>query len=589
MESRFAGFFLGNSLFDDAKSFPPLPHCRNDASDLFEVLTTGATGIFNPALSVCRLDLTKTQLLEAIDAFFEPIGKGDTVLMYFASHGRSFGQNHFSLAMSNTRETNLSGTAFDVAALNSYFAERQIRSSILIFDCCRAGRVFDTGLRQRGITKEMNLEPLAGMGKWLIASCHDYQNAHELEALKHGVFTHYLIDGIRTGSAIRSTEEEFIPVQSVCIFASTQIRKKHEDLAQDPIYLGDDLKGQPVFIAKNPLFKPTFKPENIMKEAWVRIYSEEDLSDSTRFELKRREKLRYFVDQLPIEHAGDWRKTIISLYGEALGLPYTVLVEYLADAEARWRFETAVGGPAPEGFPPTARGFAALFSTGAREHAFALSERGSNFSYQFQQALAGAAADARGLVTVGTAFDFVRRRLQELLQSEGRMQKPVLHFDDASMREFVLTGQDRMLASARGRRRALLIATDTYPEGDLAPLPGDEALMSRMGQILTKAGAFDVRMLLGRDATRTNLLDNLQGALNESGPDDALLFYFVGHAGLFGEENALQLILFDSDYRNPQTLVSARELARFLRPHNQQKNVVIVDSSFAGAAIDGFQ
>src|SRR5207248_10614524 len=130
--------------------------------------------------------------------------------LYFSCHGRSIGNKHLSLVMSNTEESNLAGSAFDVNLLGTYLSEKKINRYTLVFDCCRAGTALHVpGLRPRGLTGELNLEHLSGMGKWLIASCHDYQNANELDSLEHGLFSHYFIEGIRAGIAV-PTEQEFI-------------------------------------------------------------------------------------------------------------------------------------------------------------------------------------------------------------------------------------------------------------------------------------------------------------------------------------------------------------------------------------------
>src|SRR5947209_16161393 len=122
MEARLSAFVLGNSNYKNKRSFPPLPHCRRDAEEIFSVVTEPPTGIFDKSTSMSRFDLSHNHLLKELSKFFAAIKKHDTVLIYFACHGRKFGKNHFALAMTDTQENNLAGTAFDVALLATYLA-----------------------------------------------------------------------------------------------------------------------------------------------------------------------------------------------------------------------------------------------------------------------------------------------------------------------------------------------------------------------------------------------------------------------------------------------------------------------------------
>src|SRR5687767_12145638 len=51
------------------------------------------------------------------------------------------GERGFSLIMRDTKNNNLAGSAFSVDRILDFLEERDIRRHVLIFDCCRAGRV----------------------------------------------------------------------------------------------------------------------------------------------------------------------------------------------------------------------------------------------------------------------------------------------------------------------------------------------------------------------------------------------------------------------------------------------------------------
>jgi uncharacterized caspase-like protein len=581
-ETRFSAFVLGNANYKHEKSFPEIPHCKRDAADVFQILTSQSTGLFDTSTSVCRIDLPRDEFIKELNSFFEPITKNETVLMYFAGHGRSFGQKHFALVMTDTVDGRLAATGFDVSQLGTHLAEKEIKRYVLIFDCCRAGKVLDVpGLRTRGLTREVNLEHLSGMGKWLVASCHDYQNANELETLQHGIFTHSLIEGIRSGKAVLSNDTEFIDVHSICSFASNEISREHPSIGQDPIYSGEDLKGNPVYIARNANFKTRFRGERVLLDAMMRTLKLADFSDEVQFELARRQQLQFFMNSIPPnEYSNAWRKAI-ALHGEVLGLDEESVFEQLSEFDARLRFERPAG---LLDLTKSRGGLAMLLAAGAREAAFTMEGRGGIFGYHLLQALSGSAADAKGLVTIRSAFEFVRRRVEEEVQQirGGLSQTPQI-FIQGEMDNFVLTGKGTTWPREQGKRRALLVGTDRYDDEQLTPLYGVEAELTKAGALLGAGGNFDVSLLVGGGISRENVMRQLTRIRRESESEDCILFYFTGHSYV-SEGSDYYLFVSDSRIAAPLSAFSVREISNYIKPVESQAVLMVLDTNYAGFA-----
>ncbi|MDQ0407397.1 MULTISPECIES: caspase family protein [unclassified Streptomyces] len=135
----------------------------------------------------------------------------------------------------------------------------------------------------------------------------------------------------------------------------------------------------------------------------------------------------------------------------------------------------------------------------------------------------------------------------------------------------------------RGRRRALLIATDTYEDPEftklVAPAGDAEALAEVLGD--PGLGQFDVTKVFN------GLADEIERALKsflaESEPDDLVLVYFSCH-GVKDVQNRYYLAAKDSEAdRLAQTGLNPRAILVQLDECDARTQVVILDCCFSGA------
>lgn len=277
---RSHAFVIGNSDYVEIDEFPRIRFAKNDAERIYALLTNSSSSIFSTTTSICRLNLDRDALENALDSFFEPIESADLVLFYFAGHAKVLrGKKRLFLTMTDTNSKKLARTAFSVDNLLPYLEEKNLQRYIVILDCCRAGIALDSpGVKNRGLIDNAELQFLSGQGKVFVASSLDYQLAYELDSLEHGLFGHYFIEGIKTGKAANS-HAEYITISDLSSYIHQQMNKDYPDISQEPIMSGEDLVGE-LIVAKNP----TFIPENI--ESSVRI---------SRPNVASVEKLRYLT------------------------------------------------------------------------------------------------------------------------------------------------------------------------------------------------------------------------------------------------------------------------------------------------------
>jgi hypothetical protein len=91
------------------------------------------------------------------------------------------------------------------------------------------------------------------------------------------------------------------------------------------------------------------------------------------------------------------------------------------------------------------------------------------------------------------------------------------------------------LSATRGRRRALCIGINAYSR---SPLNGCVADARLWAHTLQRLGYESPRMLLDHDATRANILTELQSLIDSSGPGDAVVFQYAGHGTTVPDRNA---------------------------------------------------
>ena len=98
----------------------------------------------------------------------------------------------------------------------------------------------------------------------------------------------------------------------------------------------------------------------------------------------------------------------------------------------------------------------------------------------------------------------------------------------------------------------------------------------------------NVHLLLGRDATQTNIRSELAWLAKVAGPNDSVVFYFSGHGVLLksSAKGESALVPWDADIKDlPSTCLSENELSDELRKISSARLLVLLDACHSGGSV----
>jgi uncharacterized caspase-like protein len=203
IRNRWA-FLVGVNHYRESSRFNPLGHCVNDVVALEKLLKQVGYGV------VClhdKLDKTHERfpdkastVIAELRKLHDKLGANDLLLVYFACHGtRSLSSTDTRpyLILRETRST-LPETALAVADLKAEMQKCKAERQILILDACHMGMGKDDRGDGADAARQFirNVHELA-TGFSLLTPSTAQQTTRESDALQHGVFSHFVLAGLR--------------------------------------------------------------------------------------------------------------------------------------------------------------------------------------------------------------------------------------------------------------------------------------------------------------------------------------------------------------------------------------------------------
>ena len=241
------------------------------------VMTSDVSGVNRP---------TNVNVLKRLDSLSRRIKPGDTFLFYFSGHGFfPAGGQHFLATVNSDPSTlqTLEVTSLPMAYLRDGMSKIHASNVIFIIDACRndpeSGKGGGDNLRTPGFTRDLKTvitSSNAGQaGTALLFACGEHERSYEEPEWKHGVFTHFLLEGIDTGKAADPRGE--LTMASLAQYVQGKVgawsddndKQQHPDLEQQgaaQIVLADrfvDVKPvvvKPVVVTPTPPVKPVVRP-----------------------------------------------------------------------------------------------------------------------------------------------------------------------------------------------------------------------------------------------------------------------------------------------------------------------------------------
>ncbi|MCB8978015.1 MAG: dynamin family protein [Ardenticatenaceae bacterium] len=244
-EKRFA-LLIANYEYDDV-NLQKLTAPAEDIRELEALLRDPQIGHFDEVTSLINKTVQEIRL--SILHFFLDKVPEDLLLLYFSGHGMLDTQSRLFLATRDTSPELLRATALPSRYISEEMDQCRSRRQILILDCCYSG-AFASGIKS-GVGSNVGTKIMfqgGGYGRVILTATDKTQVAWEgnqiLGEINTSFFTHYLIEGIKTGDA--NPKEELITVDAIYDYIYDRVKPK-----QNPQKWSFKAEGQ-IIIAHNP-------------------------------------------------------------------------------------------------------------------------------------------------------------------------------------------------------------------------------------------------------------------------------------------------------------------------------------------------
>lgn len=331
-----------------------------------------------------------------------------------------------------------------------------------------------------------------------------------------------------------------------------------------------------LIIAKNIRFKVKESQNADILNFIKKSLNLSDLSDKEKVERAKITKLREFMRSLSktIKDEFESFKHIVIMHGQVLGLDGTATTEEFEEYSASLKFgKLHVSEETLSNI--NGKGRAMLFSSGFAERAVETPELQSGlFSYYLRDALMGRASNSEGLVTLGSAYKYLQFHVSGY---EHFKQQPVLV--SKMTYDPIITGDNIKWHDINKRRLAILVGINRYQDIHIPPLRYAESDVKSLAEILSKHGGFDCKVILGSQATYSEVNRALLSSIQELGKDDLFLFYYTGHG--FSSEHDGKAMLYDFDYKNSINALNVTNFSRILNQAIAGSQIVILDTCMA--------
>jgi tetratricopeptide (TPR) repeat protein len=234
-------FNTGHALIIGIDSYHNMTHLSKatiDAKDLRDVLIRSG---YPPQNVELLLDDQANR--RQINASFEKLARNvsidDTVVIFFSGHGArptaGFDPGEYLCPVDATWG-NMLGTAISDENLTKAIQSISAKHVAVLLDACHSGGVGepkDSEVMKAGLSEATYTKLTAEKGCVVIASCRPDEVSWELQGMRNGLFTHYLLEGLR-GKA--SDEKGTVRVFRLFSYLSESIPKVKQQ--QHPLFKG---------------------------------------------------------------------------------------------------------------------------------------------------------------------------------------------------------------------------------------------------------------------------------------------------------------------------------------------------------------
>ncbi len=212
-EPRRVALAIGIDDYDDA-TFPSLRYAAKDAKAIGGLLGDTRWGGFDEVVVLTSPErTTRVEILAALDDVVATLQRNDTFVLYFSGHGSLATEDRGSTLYICPRDANphrLEHSAVSVDTLQRILSKVPCRRRVMILDSCHNGEAksflsMDTReeIAQRRSPVDPRVYTRVGEAEAHLFAAAFHQPALEDPELGHGVYTHYLMEGLsrRSGTS----------------------------------------------------------------------------------------------------------------------------------------------------------------------------------------------------------------------------------------------------------------------------------------------------------------------------------------------------------------------------------------------------
>ena len=260
MPDRLA-LIIANSDFDDPKL------CRlqtplRDAEALAEVLDNPEIGNFDVSLLVDEpVDVVRRKIAR----FYAYRRKRDLLLLYYSGHGIRDEHGDLYLATKDTEMEIASGSSLNASFLREQIDKSGSQRKVVVLDCCHSG-AFAGG--KSGLGDSIGTEDAfagSGYGRVILTASDALELAWEgddwLGEGRPSVFTHFLVEGLRTGAADLDGDGKIALDELYDYVYERVLTSGHA--RQTPHKWAQKIEGQ-IVIAQSSVVKPAELPAGLL-------------------------------------------------------------------------------------------------------------------------------------------------------------------------------------------------------------------------------------------------------------------------------------------------------------------------------------
>ncbi|MDJ0733340.1 MAG: caspase family protein [Nostocaceae cyanobacterium] len=210
--ARKLALLIGVSKYE--AGLPPVPTAAKDVDALYQVLQNPQLGGFDSVETLLDPDLVRMQT--AIQKLFANCKKDDLTLLFFSGHGITDDRNgRLYLATPITSRDAFKATAVSAGFIQDIMKASPSRQQVVILDCCYSG----------AFVQDWQAKSISDCA--LLASSSDISKSFEAE--DSGVYTYYLVEGIKTGTADRDGNG-VISIDELHDYAKEKVQAVREEM-----------------------------------------------------------------------------------------------------------------------------------------------------------------------------------------------------------------------------------------------------------------------------------------------------------------------------------------------------------------------